>query len=172
MWLFLSNKKEKEILPLEQPGWFWRTWCWLKYTRQGKTNTTRSYLYVKSKIQINKPEKTERERHRFENKQVIAGLGERLRGTMYIENKQALRLLCATMGNRVQYFINGVWPSKEWLILLYTWNLHIIMHHCISQKEKKRKNTKFQLQLNESQVWNCGEERVNKNVASLNGDRW
>lgn len=105
-----------------------------------------------------------------ENKQVTAGLGERLRGTTYIENKQALRLQCATRGTEAILYKWSTTLQKSDSFSCTPETYILLCINSISQKRKKN-TPSFSYKVNESQVWNSVEKRV-KNVASLNGDRW
>ena len=105
-----------------------------------------------------------------ENKQVTAGLGERLRGTTYIENKQALRLQCATRGTEAILYKWSTTLQKSDSFSCTPETYILLCINSISQKRKKNTHS-FSYKVNESQVWNSVEKRV-KNVASLNGDRW
>ena len=105
-----------------------------------------------------------------ENKQVTAGLGERLRGTTYIENKQALRLQCATRGTEAILYKWSTTLQKSDSFSCTPETYILLCINSISQKRKKNTQS-FSYKVNESQVWNSVEKRV-KNVASLNGDRW
>lgn len=105
-----------------------------------------------------------------ENKQVTAGLGERLRGTTYIENKQALRLQCATRGTEAILYTWSTTLQKSDSFSCTPETYILLCINSISQKRKKNTQS-FSYKVNESQVWNSVEKRV-KNVASLNGGRW
>lgn len=105
-----------------------------------------------------------------ENKQVTAGLGERLRGTTYIENKQALRLQCATRGTEAILYKWSTTLQKSDSFSCTPETYILLCINSISQKRKKNTQS-FSYKVNESQVWNSVEKRV-KNVASLNGGRW
>lgn len=105
-----------------------------------------------------------------ENKQVTAGLGERLRGTTYTENKQALRLQCATRGTEAILYKWSTTLQKSDSFSCTPETYILLCINSISQKRKKNTQS-FSYKVNESQVWNSVEKRV-KNVASLNGGRW
>lgn len=94
-----------------------------------------------------------------ENKQVTAGLGERLRGTTYIENKQALRLQCATRGTEAILYKWSTTLQKSDSFSCTPETYILLCINSISQKRKKKKHTKFQLQSKwVTGMKQCGEE--------------